>query len=262
MCDVAIDQNHLAFGTPVLKARTLKSNVITMVTGLAGPTPKAFREVHLHNQVTSASLRASKFSKQDTFPPSTVNQQPKDHITSRKGSSLARTRGCSKNITNNTKQIRDPDSEQIDRLEERRQRKKMKRAIMLPRVPPQNEYIKLGDERKAPVIQANFALVHGFSATNVGKNRLTQLNPLRSAGVFKKGRASSKIISKKEIHFSESKLLNARKTLSSPFWQLEARIRNRKHQEQPRRNQTRKLNQLTSTVSEFLTILKTLLSGI
>jgi len=69
---------------------------------------------------------------------------------------------------------------------------------------PAQSIKKKGDKSKSP----RFALMHGFTATNVGKSRITvrgwsqiiplemlrvsQLGPLfRNVGVFKKGRASS-----------------------------------------------------------------------
>lgn len=56
--------------------------------------------------------------------------------------------------------------------------------------------------------------MHGFSATNVGKNRLTMENPLGRPGVFGKGKASTKARvdprngKKKGAGFSESEFLN------------------------------------------------------
>ena len=60
-------------------------------------------------------------------------------------------------------------------LAERRQRKNAKKSIMKPQVKHGNDKTpergpKKKNESKA---QAGFALMHGFSATNVGKNRLT-----------------------------------------------------------------------------------------
>jgi hypothetical protein len=64
-------------------------------------------------------------------------------------------------------------------LTERRERKRAKRAIVQPKelaVTEDNDDNKKTDKSKKDKkskIPAGFALMHGFSATNVGKNRLT-----------------------------------------------------------------------------------------
>ena len=118
-------------------------------------------------------------------------------------------------------------------LSERRHRKRVKRDIMKPPTSPEKENSEENPPKvsrkmgKGPTTrtkvqtQAGFALMHGLSATNVGKNRLTvcldsifdwrklnpsffQLNPLvQNVGVFKKGKASrvaklAEIMSKKQ----------------------------------------------------------------
>lgn len=117
MREVAVDQDPLTFGTPVLKARTFKSNTTTM-TGqtllFAKSSTKESAEGCPYNQVTSP--RASKKLKQDTVPHGTKNQQPKNSTASRKDPRFARSKGHSKGRTNNTKQNHDPDCEQADRL--------------------------------------------------------------------------------------------------------------------------------------------------
>ncbi|KAG1755778.1 hypothetical protein EDB19DRAFT_1662901 [Suillus lakei] len=95
------------------------------------------------------------------------------------------------------------DDEREARLSERRERKRVKRDIVKPDTniavhispPGANE---MEDKKKVARKKgkkqsgsAGLALLHGFSATNVGKNRLT-LKPLASLGVFNKGKASAK----------------------------------------------------------------------
>ncbi|KAG6378805.1 hypothetical protein JVT61DRAFT_13082 [Boletus reticuloceps] len=112
----------------------------------------------------------------------------------------------------------DADNERAARLADRRERKRKKRAIVNP---PQQE----DDATPAAAPQkgrtssqkakkpAALALLYGFSATNVTKDRLT-LKPVPSLGVFSKGRASAKKQvtatrkpSSREV-FSESAFLN------------------------------------------------------
>lgn len=93
------------------------------------------------------------------------------------------------------------DEEREARLGERRERKRVKRGIVKPGTntavhisPPasERENKKVARKRgKNHSGTAGLALLHGFSATNVGKNRLT-LKPLASLGVFNKGKSSAK----------------------------------------------------------------------
>ncbi|KAG1892549.1 hypothetical protein F4604DRAFT_36200 [Suillus subluteus] len=93
------------------------------------------------------------------------------------------------------------DEEHEARLSERRERKRVKRDIVKPDTnialhisPPASEREdgKVARKRgKKHSGAAGLALLHGFSATNVGKNRLT-LKPLASLGVFSKGKSSAK----------------------------------------------------------------------
>lgn len=101
-------------------------------------------------------------------------------------------------------------------LTERRERKRAKRSIIQPKEVSVDEdkaenpicKKKTSKKDKQSKIPAAFALMHGFTATNVGKNRLTvrfvplvlllglmafcQLKPGPTAGVFGKGKASTK----------------------------------------------------------------------
>ncbi|KAF8627191.1 hypothetical protein AX15_004509 [Amanita polypyramis BW_CC] len=100
-------------------------------------------------------------------------------------------------------------------LKERRDRKRTKRAVLNP--PTSNKENDRDDScqtRKKSKVPAGFALMHGFTATNVGKERLTVKPPV-SIGVFNKGKASARTKSakrktphKKDGYFSESKFLS------------------------------------------------------
>ncbi|PFH51448.1 hypothetical protein AMATHDRAFT_59234 [Amanita thiersii Skay4041] len=106
-------------------------------------------------------------------------------------------------------------------MKDRRDRKRAKRAIIAPSVPrdsgddgASDKHPKKGGRKK--LIPAGFALMHGFSSTNVGKNRLTV--PPFNIGVFQKGKASAKTNTDKSkrttkkareiICFSETSFLN------------------------------------------------------
>ncbi|KAF7301326.1 hypothetical protein MIND_00697700 [Mycena indigotica] len=111
----------------------------------------------------------------------------------------------------------DEEEEQAVRLEERRERKRAKRAIVKPANDPENNQNKSKTDNKRQKKDKKssnaFALMHGFSAANVGKNRLT-LKPPSAIGVFKKGKASLKTKSKSKQSskpFSETQFLSGTK---------------------------------------------------
>ncbi|KAJ3811932.1 hypothetical protein F5876DRAFT_75347 [Lentinula aff. lateritia] len=89
------------------------------------------------------------------------------------------------------------DDETAARLAERRDKKRAKREIVRPaatanekdskQIQIQAATDKKGKQNKGP---PGLALMHGFTATNVGKNRLTVPPP--TLGVFSRGRASHK----------------------------------------------------------------------
>ncbi|RDX53112.1 hypothetical protein OH76DRAFT_1480144 [Lentinus brumalis] len=98
----------------------------------------------------------------------------------------------------------DIDQEHEHRLTERRERRRAKKAIIDPKpAPPESEHSddeesakgkptkKAAKKGKGLNIPAGLALMHGFSAKNIGKNRLT-LNFDPGIGVFNKGKASAK----------------------------------------------------------------------
>ncbi|KAJ6509888.1 hypothetical protein C8R47DRAFT_1095732 [Mycena vitilis] len=124
------------------------------------------------------------------------------------------------------------DEDHAARLTERRERKRIKRAIVQPKEATEldtassngNGKRKKGAKGKGKKakVPSGFALMHGFSATNVGKNRLT-LKPPSKVGVFKKGKASFNTKTKpkpkglKPDHFSECGFLNnLKKTPGKP----------------------------------------------
>ncbi|PCH41448.1 hypothetical protein WOLCODRAFT_143572 [Wolfiporia cocos MD-104 SS10] len=102
-----------------------------------------------------------------------------------------------------------PDTEHAARLAERRERRRAKRAIVEPKVnldsdedEPVISARKKGsksskDKKKSGGLSAGLALMHGFTAKNIGKNRLTCDPDKRRIGVFNKGKASAKVPVKK-----------------------------------------------------------------
>ncbi|KAJ7700014.1 hypothetical protein B0H17DRAFT_274889 [Mycena rosella] len=134
---------------------------------------------------------------------------------------LAKTAETQKSLSK--KRAVDLDSDE-DQAAQRRERKRVKRAIVQPKEASEPDTASSQGNAKSKKrtkakdkktkVPAGFALMHGFTATNVGKNRLT-VKPPTNAGVFKKGKASikTKIMQKlkghQNKHFSELGFLNA-----------------------------------------------------
>ncbi|KAJ7498993.1 hypothetical protein FB451DRAFT_1203845 [Mycena latifolia] len=187
--------HNVGFSTPILTARIPRASE-------EGPKKEMVPSKSVDNQ----SARANK-----TQPKPKAKKNPEKTI----------------RIQNSLSKNLDVDADSEDhaaRLLERRERKRIKRAIVRPKdssdpdpaSPQDNAKSKKqaktkGKKTKNP---AGFALMHGFTATNVGKNRLT-LKPPSNVGVFKKGKASFKTKIKQKLKgrqnkpFSEFGFLNA-----------------------------------------------------
>ncbi|KAK0191013.1 hypothetical protein F5146DRAFT_1223804 [Armillaria mellea] len=192
------------FDTPVLKPRVPKP-------------PKSVIEL-LEQKPRKAVPIATTIDKHAKKPP---KSQPKPESSKKQLS-------CSSSRKRKAAEV--SDTEQQARLKERRERRQVKRAVVQnkengtcsevsdPEDPAERKKGKQKrDKNKVP---PGLALMHGFSATNIGKNRLTtQLPPM--LGVFGWGKASEKAkISAKRAdfgatRFSEELFLN-RPTKSKP----------------------------------------------
>ncbi|KAI6047259.1 hypothetical protein EDC04DRAFT_2887066 [Pisolithus marmoratus] len=204
----------LGFDTPVLQPRTLQNSA---------PPPKLHGGQRLQGKKCPRRAEPQTTEKQlsHSSPPPTVasdadkeNEKPP-----------ARKRSSKKTRTPPS------DCEHEARLAERRERKRQKREIVRspsdgddcrPRRPCGK--LKTMPAKKKPYTSnpGTFALLHGFSATNVKKDRLTLKPSLQPLGVFFKGKASAKtkvFSSKKQApcadSFSELAFLNKAKAINS-----------------------------------------------
>lgn len=200
-----------AFGTPKLKARVPLSrekklqdgrwaDAVTNSSNIAGACPddslkavsKAVSQQRTHQKARSTVVVPRSPCKERPMSLEPMNTQQR--------------RGPSSDV--------DMESERERILADRRQRRRAKKAIVDP--PPQDEEEDIENatykrrkkpekesKRKSKVtnLAAGLALMHGFSATNVGKGRLT-LKP--SYGVFTKGKASMKTSVKKKKHSTDA----------------------------------------------------------
>ncbi|KXN83697.1 hypothetical protein AN958_00838 [Leucoagaricus sp. SymC.cos] len=159
------------FATPVLKPRI----------------PPARRETS-----TNTGLRAGNLSKSRSSIPAGAKTTAKSNgnAISKEPPARRENRSAKRN-----RDLQSDEEKRQRRLAERREKKRSRREIMRPEASKKNDD-RLDDnprqkskksKQKAP---AGLALMYGFTATNVGKNRLTIDPPFRS-GVFGKGRASA-----------------------------------------------------------------------
>ncbi|KAJ6539273.1 hypothetical protein B0H19DRAFT_1178144 [Mycena capillaripes] len=187
----ATGSNNVGFATPILVAR------------IPRPADEECSKKETKMTVTVEKKTQPKAKPNDNNPQKAFKPQK----------SLSKKRGA------------DPqsDEDQAARLSERRERKRIKRAIVQPKEASEPDTVSSdGNDKqkkrtkakgKKPKVPPGFALMHGFTATNVGKNRLT-LKPPSNVGVFKKGKASfnAKINPKSKVHktqhFSEFRFLN------------------------------------------------------
>ncbi|KAG2077498.1 hypothetical protein BDR04DRAFT_1088546 [Suillus decipiens] len=178
------------FDTPILVPRTAKPNIVgTDKLSVVGLPAKAMQKARKTQKAPDSADISIKENKGPVRAPLITAQR--DNPSKRKRSK---------------KKAEVPfvsEEEHEARLSERRERKRVKRDIVKPDTnvamhisspASEGEDNNLKIARKAGKQRsgaAGLALLHGFSATNVGKNRLT-LKPLASLGVFNKGKSSAK----------------------------------------------------------------------
>ncbi|KAF9821475.1 hypothetical protein IEO21_00721 [Rhodonia placenta] len=220
------------FDTPILKPRVpLKEPQKDKVLHKAPLPVKSSRkkeEENKENKIRSQRTRDTRHSSSpakqrggpalkqqtlDKFKPLKKTIARKDHIVSKK---RARDSDTS-------------DGERATRLAERRERRRKKRAVIQPKSKDSEEAPdvcasdndktdeKKSQKKKGVSMSTGLALMHGFTANNIGKNRLTIVPEQR--GVFSKGRASAnmtvKTTSVKRMQaFSESQFLSKSKPKS------------------------------------------------
>ncbi|KAH7922468.1 hypothetical protein BV22DRAFT_1197429 [Leucogyrophana mollusca] len=170
------------FDTPVLKPRIVKSHSTVLKKGSRKKPPIA--PVKPPDKARRLKQSAPKIDQENKSPARNSHSAEKPRALKKRPSPTP------------------SDDEYTARLAERRERKRLKRAITGPQENDKCADLPLAVEEKAgpkpkekkgkkPSTSASLALIHGFAATNVGKGRLT-LQPPASVGVFNKGKASTK----------------------------------------------------------------------
>ncbi|KIJ70166.1 hypothetical protein HYDPIDRAFT_35592 [Hydnomerulius pinastri MD-312] len=218
--------DEFGFGTPVLRPRVGKTT-----SHQPSPNVKPHRKPHQKEK------RASR--------PSAFHLQPSRHLLPDEATCSERYVGSESGSDKENKQptpkkvgrrkpkrkktpsVTQTDDEHEARLADRRERKRKKRAIVNPpqrdeaeesSAEPSKTAKSKGKKAKKIPTPAALALLHGFSATNIKKDRLT-LKPTPALGVFGKGKASVKTktsAAKKSVSssnlFSEFAFLNKNAT--------------------------------------------------
>ncbi|KAG2146753.1 hypothetical protein DEU56DRAFT_786235 [Suillus clintonianus] len=173
---------NFGFDTPILVPRVAKPIISTDKRSVAELSAKATQRTRKPRKVLDAETSAKETKGSVRAPLSTAQRDP------------------SKRKRKKAEVPSDSDEERQARLNERRERKRVKRDIVKPDIniavdssPASKKEDKMVARKKGKKHSgsAGLALLHGFSATNVGKNRLT-LKPLASLGVFMKGKSSAK----------------------------------------------------------------------
>ncbi|RDB22484.1 hypothetical protein Hypma_010281 [Hypsizygus marmoreus] len=175
------------FGTPILKPRISKQ---IPQSSPASPNAK--------KPQTSAKVTEEL---SDKNRPQEVNRKRQHPESPAKATELRPNDYHSKSSKQLQASVVDSSDEHAMRLKERRDRKRAKRAIVEPINDSDDELDAKSDKNTKPKgkkkpeakkkVPAGLALMHGFSATNVGSGRLTMKPPL-NVGVFGKGKASAK----------------------------------------------------------------------
>ncbi|KAH7916179.1 hypothetical protein BJ138DRAFT_692286 [Hygrophoropsis aurantiaca] len=178
-----ISDEDFGFNTPMLKPRVAISGIVD-TTSEHSDTPCKLRRKALnpkHSSAQSVVTPDRVGNAPAAVPLLPVSAKPK----------VSKKRQASPTLS---------EQDRAARLTERRERKRIKRAITKPQLsenpavsPPPTKKAgsksreKQGKKRSTSAL----ALMHGFTATNVGKGRIT-LQPSIGVGVFNKGKASVK----------------------------------------------------------------------
>ncbi|KZT13005.1 uncharacterized protein LAESUDRAFT_754033 [Laetiporus sulphureus 93-53] len=201
------------FDTPILKPRAAREVRSTSAADMKkGKHKEKEQRAGTHDRVTRGETRpeqtkasSSKKRSTESTRQQTLDDLMKPNKTQKSGSELVK-----KSFKKRPHSPDTTDEENAARLAERRERRRTKRAIIEPRhisdeddedEPANGHEIHIKKTKKGKAedrkgkrlsMTAGLALMHGFHAKNIGKNRLTS-NPEQRPGVFNKGKASTKV---------------------------------------------------------------------
>ncbi|KAJ3559826.1 hypothetical protein NM688_g100 [Phlebia brevispora] len=183
------------FSTPVAKARLPDAQPLNAVLQPQSPGSPIATQPKIHKRKEKETrVKANDGPGSD----GDVKGRPNARVMTRSSQKTLEETFAKQGTKNTKKRSRSSDSEHQALLAERRERRRAKRDIVEPQAKkPRREDMsakvqvdkasKKTAKAKSVNVAAGLALMHGFSATNVGPSRLT-LKP--SFGVFQKGRAS------------------------------------------------------------------------
>ncbi|EJD01338.1 uncharacterized protein FOMMEDRAFT_158471 [Fomitiporia mediterranea MF3/22] len=184
------------FSSPILKPRNPKAP--SLIEGALDVSP-ATRENDTSKDLNKGKRRTEERSK--------VDPKRDNEVTARQSETKGKEK--SKPAAKDEKKRRrmsESDDEREERLAQRRERRRRKKEITAPKEKRQTEDSDQDGNAEDPnafnkkkptskntksKLPAGLALMHGFSAKNIGSRRLT-VGPMVTSGVFNKGRASIK----------------------------------------------------------------------
>ncbi|GLB33730.1 hypothetical protein LshimejAT787_0106140 [Lyophyllum shimeji] len=175
------------FGTPVLKPRVVMRTAEDVEQPAAPKDEAAITSENSHSPKKAVQPNQERHTKRKRRIRDSPAKASKQDLQSGKAQGRGKRDSGS-----------DPEGEHANRLKDRRDRKRAKRVITKLAVEgsgtsSEKSIANRVKAKKLPKakVPAGLALLHGFSATNVGSVRLT-VKPSLSVGVFNKGKASAK----------------------------------------------------------------------
>ncbi|KAH9853796.1 hypothetical protein C2E23DRAFT_95156 [Lenzites betulinus] len=209
-----------AASTKKPRERRIDANVAKDIVMEVGTPPMKGHYVRGHEEKSDKRIKSSGIIKKNNGE----KEITRNRMASVKNTGGARTE---KATVKKPDQEIDHDEDHRGRLAERRERRRAKQAIVNPKPKPlesmseedADEGRRGGNGRKASKkgkkgkglnMPAGLALMHGFSATNIGKNRLTLDT---AVGVFNKGKASAKTTIKNKSTKPHLKLFSEQRFL-------------------------------------------------
>ncbi|KAL5508154.1 hypothetical protein ACEPAH_5772 [Sanghuangporus vaninii] len=189
------------FSSPILKPRNANAPSVVQQTILSSSNDKSCSGGKVKKHDKSALGSAQRASQ--VQPDRLVKRSKKKSMPLPAETGSGKDKGRSNSEVNQKKRERsESDDEREERLAQRRDRRRHKKEITAPKARGGEKESGYDEEKstipsphksknKKSKLPAGLALLHGFSAENISKHRLT-MAPMTTSGVFSKGRASVK----------------------------------------------------------------------
>ncbi|KAL5487950.1 hypothetical protein ACEPAI_6058 [Sanghuangporus weigelae] len=190
------------FSSPILKPRNANAPTVVQQTTLPSSNDKSCSGGKEKKHDKSALGSARRASRMQTDRSATKSKKKSMLLPSKMDSGKEKAKSNSK-VDQKKRERSESDDEREERLAQRRDRRRHKKEITAPKARGGGEASSYEEEQESIIpspytlknkkskLPAGLALLHGFSAENISKHRLT-MAPMTTSGVFSKGRASMK----------------------------------------------------------------------